>query len=72
MSAIERVNAIEPKAAGYAVQVTASTTISHTWLASHTGAMTLWAKSPIRRLSPVGGAVICEIAAPKSAPASTM
>ena len=33
------VDAIDPKATGYAVQVTTSTKISHTWLASHTGAI---------------------------------
>ena len=35
----ESVEAIEPKAVGYAVQVTVSTKISHTWLASQTGAI---------------------------------
>src|SRR3954468_1356967 len=33
------VDAIEPNAAGYAVQLTVSTKISQTWLASHTGAI---------------------------------
>ena len=31
------VEAIEPNARGYAVQITVSTKISQTWLASHTG-----------------------------------
>ena len=33
------VEAIDPKAFGYEVQKTVSTKISHTWLASHTGAI---------------------------------
>src|ERR1700733_14617744 len=36
-SAKPSVEAIAPKALGYAVQKTVSTKISHTWLASHTG-----------------------------------
>src|SRR4051795_8929095 len=71
MSAIESVDAIEPNAAGYAVQLTVSTKISHTWLASHTGAITLCAKSRMRRPSAVRAAVTCQMAAPKSAPART-
>ena len=36
-SGIASVEAIEPKATGYAVQSTVSTKISQTWFASHTG-----------------------------------
>ena len=36
-SANASVDAIEPNAAGYAVQTTVSTKISQTWLASQTG-----------------------------------
>src|SRR3954462_13372239 len=63
MSATGSVDAIEPKAAGEAVQVTGSTKINHTWLASHPGAMTLWANARIGRPSRVGRAVICQMAA---------
>jgi hypothetical protein len=38
-SGTESVDMIEPNAVGYAVHVTTRTKISHTWLASHTGAM---------------------------------
>ena len=36
-SATDSVEATDPKNTGYAVQVTVSTKISHTWLASQTG-----------------------------------
>ena len=47
-SGMERVEAIEPKASGYAVQTTVRTKISQTWLASQTGAIELCAWSRIR------------------------
>jgi hypothetical protein len=64
------VDAIEPKATGYAVQHTTSTKISQTWLASHTADIDRWVCSrtaAARR--PAGN--MCQIPAPKSAPAST-
>jgi hypothetical protein len=38
-NATARVEAIEPNAVGSAVRVTTGTKMSHTWLASHTGAI---------------------------------
>jgi hypothetical protein len=39
-SGMASVDMIDPKAVGYALQKITSTKISHTWFASHTGAIT--------------------------------
>ncbi len=67
-SATDSVEAAEPKKRGYAVQVTVRTKISHTWLASHTGAIESCASSRIGSLRPDTS---CQNPAPKSAPPST-
>ncbi len=66
------VDAIEPNARGYAVQNTVRTKISHTWLASHTGAMEWWACSRTSSPRSPRPAISCQNPAPKSAPASTV
>ena len=70
-SASARVDAIDPKATGYAVQQTTSTKISQTWLASQTGPMAWWACSRSSRSRAPRPPDSCQKPAPKSAPAST-
>jgi hypothetical protein len=70
-SATDSVDAIDPNAVGYAVQTTVSTKISHTWLASHTGAIDSWACSRMRSPRSPRPAPSCQTAAPKSAPPRT-
>src|SRR4051794_21577226 len=70
-SATESVEAIDPNATGYAVQTTVSTKISHTWLASQTGAIDSWACSRMCSPRSPRPAPSCHTAAPKSAPPST-
>src|SRR5438105_921469 len=64
----DRVEAIDPKAAGYAVHTTVRTNTSQTWLASQTGAIDSCAWSRMRCPSAPPPAVSCQIPAPKSAP----
>ena len=71
-SGMASVEAIEPKAVGYAVQKTVSTKISHTWLASHTGPIELWACSRMRSARGPSPATRSQKPAPKSAPPSTV
>ena len=68
---MERVENIDPKATGNAVQMITSTKMSQTWLASHTGLIERWIiprTAPPRRVPP---AVRSQKPPPKSAPPST-
>jgi hypothetical protein len=70
-SGMASVDVIDPNASGNAVHITTSTKISHTWLASHTGAIArlIIARTGAPRSAPP--AVRSQKPAPKSAPPST-
>ena len=65
------VEAIDPNAIGYAVHITTSTNTSHTWFASHTGAIASCACSRTASPRAPRPASSCHRPAPKSAPPST-